>query len=147
MLEKSSGGVRILSAVAIEMREAIIKLAGSPAWFDRRERWLERAARAAKISYRSAKSLFYCEAENPGSETVEKVRAALAEREAARRTEEAAARDEYQQLVARISRLESRLDQEDADFHRPQIDALRGSLRMARGEDRTVDQGLKHLPD
>lgn len=74
--EKFSNGVRAVSALAVEMREAIIELAGNRALFDTRERWLERAARAAGISRRMAKTFFYTEKCNPSSEVVESVRAA-----------------------------------------------------------------------
>lgn len=93
-----------MSALCNEMRQSIIELAGERDVFDSRERWLARAARAAGISPRMAKAFFYRECGNPSAEVVEKVRAAKN-----RKTDHAvsaAARGEYEQLVARIERLE-----------------------------------------
>ncbi len=124
--EKFSGGVRIVSEVAIEMRKAVVDLAGPRAVFDSRARWLERAARAAGISPRMAKALFYCEIADPKNSVVEKIRAARARK----KKDEAllhAGQDELQQIRDRLSRLESSLRVADADFHSDQIDALRRS--------------------
>ncbi|MFA7308106.1 MAG: hypothetical protein WC026_15700 [Hyphomicrobium sp.] len=135
MKSEKFSGVRIVSEVAIEMRKAIIELAGSRAVFDSRMRWLERAAEKAGVSYRTAKALFYCEAANPHISAVEKVRAARARKkkdDALHTT----ANETYADLIARITRLEDALRVADEDFHSDQIDALR---RMDSDPDRALD--------
>jgi hypothetical protein len=132
--EKTSTGVRTVSQVALEMRSAIISLAGERAVYDSRDRWLERAARAAGISRRAAKTLFYAESNNPGSEVVEKVRAALTRKKDAEDDGLAKlARDEYREFVARIERIERALGISDQDMHSDQITAFRRSLGADRG--------------
>lgn len=134
-MEKISGGVKVVSEVAIEMRKAIIELAGNRDVFDSRMRWLERAADRAGISYRTAKSFFYCEAANPSNSAVEMVRAARARKQADDALHNAAT-ETYADLRVRIERLETALRVADADFHRDQIDALR---RMAGDPDSPLD--------
>ena len=112
MSEKFSNGIGAMSALAAEMRGAIIELAGNPAVFDTRDRWLEKAARAAGISRRMAKSFFYSERTNPSAEVVESVRAAL--RNLRTKNEDYLdvaneARLEYREMLARIERLETAL--------------------------------------
>lgn len=52
------------------LRESIVRLAGQRSWSDSRDRWLKRAARAASITPRQAKSLFYMESDNPSGVVV-----------------------------------------------------------------------------
>lgn len=109
-MEKSSvPGVRVLTALAAEMRDAIIEIAGAPAWFENRKSWLARAARAAGIPHRTAKAIFYREVEDPRASVVEKIRNARARLHAAQNKSEAKARDEYRTLCERIASLEARL--------------------------------------
>ena len=140
MREKLSSGVRTVTDIAIEMRSAIIELAGSREVFDSRQLWLDRAARAAGISSRMARRLFYCETNNPSSEVVESVRRARGNlRTKAKEQADVAgeARAEYRQMLARIERLENALRLSDEDFNGPQIDALR---RLARSPDSSMDR-------
>lgn len=51
-----------------------------------------------------------------------------------------AARNELSELRTRLTRLESLLAQSDPDFHRPQIDQVRGQLRQMGGTGRPVDR-------
>lgn len=67
-----------MTALASEMSEAIIALAGPRTAYDTRESMIGRAARRAEISYRQAKSFFYREAANPAARAVDQVRNALA---------------------------------------------------------------------
>jgi len=119
MAEKFSGGVRVVSEVAMEMRRAIIGLAGNREVFDSRERWLDRAARAAGITRRMAKSFFYCECADPKASIVDRVREAIEKNKAEDAEAVTAARIEYQELLERVARLEAALVVQDADFHRP----------------------------
>lgn len=138
MAEKPSGGhgVRVVSQVAIEMRNAIVELAGNRAVFDSRSRWLARAASKAGISARMAKALFYCEVADPKSSVVEQIRAARARKQQDDALHNAAT-ETYADLKARIQRLESALRISDADLHSDQIDAL---SRVDGGPDRPLDR-------
>jgi hypothetical protein len=135
MSSEKFSGVRTVSQVAIEMRSAIIELAGERAVFDSRARWLERAARKAGISPRMAKALFYCEVSDPKSSVVEQIRAAQAK---TRKDAELlhTAGQTLADFNARLQRLEEALRVADADFHSDQIDALR---RVARDPDSAMD--------
>ena len=135
MAEKFSG-VRIVSEVAIEMRKAIIELAGSRDVFDSRQRWLERAADKAGISCRAAKSFFYCETANPNSSSVDKVRAARARKKKDESIVDAA-RATLAEMLARIQRLETAFRMADPDVFEPDVDALRD---MASNLDIPVDR-------
>jgi len=127
-LDKSSG-VRVVSELAAEMRQAIVVLAGERSWSETRPRWLERAARRAGISYRTARALFYCEPHEPRASVVERVRQAA---EQATRKVEAAKHDpEIADLVARIARAEERLGQIDPEFFLPHVEGLRAATRPA----------------
>jgi hypothetical protein len=122
MLDKASGRKMNIS---IEMREAIVFLAGPRGWHENRKGWLCKAARVAGISYRQAKSLFYGEARNPNSHVVERVREAARCRQKEILRE---ARHAYSELTQSIQRAESALRVSDEDFHSPQIAALREIL-------------------
>jgi hypothetical protein len=117
MSEYPSNGGKAVSLV-VEMREAIIELAGNRALYDTRDLWLERAARVAGISKRMAKTFFYNEPCNPSAEVVDAVRAARDNLRAKTRDNANvanAARVEYRQLLARIERIESAIRVQDAD--------------------------------
>ena len=138
MSEKRSNGGKAVS-IAVEMRQAIIELAGNRDLFDTRDRWLERAARAAGISRRMAKTFFYNEPCNPSAEVVESVRRARANLRAKTRENENAAhaaRTEYRALLARIERIESALRVSGAD-ETGGMGASRGGSH--RGGNRLVD--------
>jgi hypothetical protein len=60
-------------------------------------------------------------------------------RRTAHQKAEHAARDEYRELLDRIARIEVRLAAQDADFHSPQIDALKSSVCGLGGKDRALD--------
>lgn len=136
MAEKFSKGVRRVTTTAIEMRKAIIEIAGPRKLFDSRELWLDRAARAAGISKRTAKAIFYCECADPRASVVEKIREAQKRRARDDAEAIAAGKREYTELLDRIARLEAALAIHDPDFHEHSIDALRG---MARAEDQPLD--------
>jgi hypothetical protein len=132
MSEKSSTREEIVSAVAVELQEAIVALAGPRGTYDNRESMLARAARRAGISYRQAKTLFYCECNDPKSSLTDKVRAAKAKQI------EDEARHEYQTLLSRSATLQVALGISDEDFHRDQVDAHRrmaGEIYRALGRE------------
>lgn len=120
-------GVRVLSELANEMRDGIVALAGERNWKETRARWLERAARAAGISYRTARAIFYGEIRDPRGSVVERVRCALGEK-----AREAKPRDEFDLFKERLSALEARLLAVDAEMHASDLAALRDLLRDLR---------------
>lgn len=120
-------GVRVLSELANEMRDGIVALAGERNWKETRARWLERAARAAGISYRTARAIFYGEIRDPRGSVVERVRCALGEK-----AREAKPRDEFDLFKERLSALEARLLSIDPEFYREGINALRNATREIR---------------
>lgn len=124
IMEKSSGKTEM--DISIEMHSAISKLAGHRDWRDTRGRWLEKAARAAGISYRQAKSLFYGETKDPKWSVVEKVRAA---RDRMLETQEAGARDDRDIILARLERLEA-LVSSGKDIGCEDVDALRKDITL-----------------
>ncbi len=67
-----------MTALVDEMHSAIVALAGPRSSYDSRESMISRAAKAADISYRQAKSFFYRESANPSARVVARVRNALA---------------------------------------------------------------------
>ena len=137
MAEKFSEKGAVVTTVAFEMKSSIARLAGPRAVHDTRESWLRRGARAAGISYRQAKSLFYGESADPRSSTVEAVRVALAQR----RHKEAAAREEFRAAIQLIEDFERGLAAFDADLAREVADQALGGLREARRMDRSVGLG------
>lgn len=136
---KSSGGVRVVNELAIEMRQAIVTLAGERSWTETRQRWLERAARRAGITYRSARALFYCEPHQPRAAVVDQVRAAVSQQ----KREEAISREELAEMRTRIALAEARFDRMDAEFFHPTIEAFRQATSplgaQANGSDRRSD--------
>lgn len=123
MLDKSSRE-QVVSELALEMRDAITTLAGQRGWSETRERWLDRAARSAGITYRQARSLFYCEG-NPRATLIEQVRAAVRRRQKEQLKE---AREAYAALIGTIQRAQEALLIRDEDFHSVEIDGLREIL-------------------
>lgn len=139
MANKSSG-VRVVSQLAIDMRNAIIELAGDRAVFDSRERWIARAARVAGVSYRTARAFFYAEHDEPRSSSVEKVRMALARKRKEQTDAEAVSRNEYREIMDRISILEARLNATDPEFYGEETSRLREMARGAGGVRGAVDR-------
>lgn len=133
IMEKSSGKAEM--DISIEMHSAISKLAGHRDWHDTRGRWLEKAAKTAGISYRQAKSLFYGETKDPKWSVVEKVRAA---RHRMLETQEARARDDRDNIVARLERLET-LVSSGENICSKDIDALRKDIALCGGDAGSVD--------
>lgn len=125
-----------MTQIAIEMRQAIIALAGERGWCETRQRWLEKAARASGISYRTAKALFYAEMPDPKASIVIAVRQAV-EKKSASEGEHAA--NEFALLEARMRSLENRLASIDPDFHREAIDALGAATNGLGGKNSSLD--------
>jgi hypothetical protein len=127
-MSDNRSGVTVLTQIAAEMREGIATLAGDRAWAETRQRWIERAARAAGISYRAAKAMFYGEDHDPSSATVERVRRAVAQRKI---TEEAN-RGDTNDILSRLAFLERRLASIDPDFHCSDLEAIGAASHSAR---------------
>jgi len=83
---------------------------------------IERAARLTRFHYWRAYEIWYGRAKI----TIEE-RDAIAAAAKAKREKET--RDEFQELKVRLARLESRLVQTDAEFHRENISGLQQSVR------------------
>lgn len=128
MLDKCSE-VKIVSDLALEMRQSVFEIAGERGWQENRKSWLAKAARKIGITPRQTRSLFYMEG-GLKAEIVDRVRAARRQRL------EIEAKNELAEITARIARLETILRISDQDFHGPEIDALR---EMAGRTNRTVD--------
>lgn len=96
---------------------------------DTRESWLARAARKAGLSYRQCKSLFYGQTKDPRHSVASKLLSAADKA----RIEEARRNVANAEAICRehIARLESN----NPDFHREQINALRTSLHLIGARD------------
>jgi len=118
MVEKSS---------KMSTREAMIALAGSPPAYGEMPRWLTRIAKSAGISFRTARSLWLGEIDDPNhlAALAVKRQAQIAE---AKRDAEVVANffSSHAQALANI----------DPDFHREQIDAFFAAARALSNRDR-----------
>ena len=140
MSDKEFGsGVRVVTATCIEMRNAIIKLAGPREWHDNRKSWLSKAAVTAGVSYRTAKAFFYAEGHEPRSSAVDRVRAAVRRMEREETLKEQAARDDYQALLGRVAQLEAALLATDSEFFRDAIEALRAATHQSGSQASDMD--------
>lgn len=109
-------------SIVVEMQTSIFKLAGERRPSDTRESMIARAARAAGISYRQAKSFFYAESQNPRGEAIDLVRAAVAQKNL---KIEQQASDELTELKRRIARLEMLIASAAAHLDRSSDSAVR----------------------
>ena len=126
---------RIPLSTREEMKQAIVALAGPRDWFGNRQSWIAKSARAAGISYRSAKALFYEETQCPNRTVVGMVRAAVAKMSMGN---EASANDEYAALRERVERLEAALCL--ANVRSEDFDGGRSPLHDGSGSHRANDQ-------
>lgn len=118
MVEKSS---------KMSTRDAMISLAGSPPAYGEMPRWLTKVAKSAGISFRTARSLWLGEIDDPEHLAAKAVRQ-QAQIEEARRDAE---------VVANFfSRRAQALSNIDEDFHREQIDVFLAAARIVGGRDR-----------
>jgi ribosomal protein S15P/S13E len=146
MSEKQDGraenfsGVKTVSQIAIEMRAAIIELAGPRDWHATRESWLRGAAAKAGIGARQAKALFYAESPDPKSSTVERVRAAVLAKRREDHQQSVENRREMEKMVSRIEALEAALHRIDPEFYRETTTALREAIHPRGGSGRAVDR-------
>lgn len=111
-----------MSNLAVEMRRAIAAIAGPRGFGETRERWLERAARRAQISYRQARSLFYLETRDPRGSVVEAVR----------RAHEKAVRSEATGLANKLEVMARGMHAADQEFFDADIAALCRAARALR---------------
>ena len=116
-----------MSEKSSEMRETIEIVAGPRGFNDTRESRLARAARRAKVSYRTARALWYGEITDP-------------EHKAARRMTETARRYgaiEAKELAGKFEIIAAALRITDSDFYSADIAALVNAARLLGGQDRT----------
>lgn len=111
------------------MRELVLAAVGPKRDFETRERWIERAARKAGITYRAAKAVFYREITDPEHRAIRRLA------EAARlRQKERAARADAADSFGRLVALRSSLASIDPEFHREAIAKLDEAIRHMGGE-------------
>jgi hypothetical protein len=125
-LSKKEGSKPVASAV-MEMTR-LVRAAASPAVpGEKVPHAIARAAHRLGISRGRATSYWYGKARVIPEEDLERARDA-----AVRRAKDAELlRDDYQRALAILARLEAGLASLDADFHQPQIDAVRDIRRSA----------------
>jgi hypothetical protein len=111
--------VASMTAVA-EAQTLIHRVVGPRGSDDSVKAMIAKAARRVGITYERAKAIWYREARVIRAEEMDRLRTLAAES-----PDEEAARNEFAELTARINRLECLLGTTDADFHGPQIAALR----------------------
>lgn len=110
------------------MRDLVLSVGGELRGSENRTAWLARIARSIGESHRTLQAAWWGEL-RPGHRVEWKLRAAV-------KTEaEKAGANELAELRNRLARLERALLQTDADFHQPQIDPMRDSVREASGSD------------
>jgi hypothetical protein len=120
------------------MHRAIVRLAGEHrGWNDTREAWLSRAAKAAGITPRQAKALYYRETQSPAGDVVWKVSCALSHLDA---TEKENA--DYSDLERRINVIEQCLTDLGSHDGSKVFAHLCSLLRAACGADGSA--GLNH---
>lgn len=122
MAEKPSEG---------SMRDVVAAVAGPRGWGETRESWLARAARAADVTYRQAKALFYGEITDPEHRAVRRMKAA-AERQGRR---------EAAELAAKFDSIARSMNAADQDFYSADVAALLSAARVLRGLDRSRTDG------
>jgi hypothetical protein len=108
------------------MRKEIAIIAGPRDWGETHGSWLNRVPKKVKtVSYRTVKSLWYGEIDDPEHWAARDIRRAvdliLAQREAAN-------------LASQLETIVRGLDVSDPDFHQPSTAALIGALRTLRGQ-------------
>lgn len=130
--------VRIVSQISAEMRQSIISLAGVRGWGETRQRWIEKAARKAGISYRTTKSLFYSEMPDPKASIVARVRQAAEKKLTSR---EGQAQNEFARLESRLRHIEKHLAAIDPDFDRNVVVENGREIHGLGCEDSPVDCG------
>lgn len=102
---------------------------------------IQRAAKAAGLSYWRAFDIWYGKARRIEADEAQRIADAL------QKKSEGEARNEFYDLRSRLLRLESILVSTDPDFHRQDIDLARAHLRQvggtSRGAHRSVASRLK----
>lgn len=102
-------------------REAMITLAGRPPMHGELPRWLEHVARKVGITFRTARSLWLGEINDPEHWAAAKVR---------REAEVAEARKELAALANKFTSIAGGMRVQDEDFYSPQIDRLERLVRI-----------------
>jgi hypothetical protein len=95
--------------------------------------YLARVARKVGIKVRMVREVYYGEVDHPDHWAIKLLE------HASREKDEGRARDELSELRDRISMVEARLDQNDAEFHRPDIGGMRAATGAASRNSGPVD--------
>lgn len=111
------------------MRKEIAIIAGPRDWGETQGSWLRRVpAKVKTVSYRTVKSLWYGEIDDPDHWAARDIRRAVEIIQAQR---EAAA------LATQLETIINGLNVTDEAFHQPSVTALVSALRNLRGKDRS----------
>ena len=112
--------------LAFDWPRLIEDIAGPMRANETRERWLDRAARKSRLSYRQIKSLYYGQSKDPRTSTAVRVLDAAEK-----------ARKEAAELATQFEVLAGSLNaQENSDRHSSDVLALINAARALRGMDR-----------
>ena len=114
------------STLELDWKHLIGEIAGPMKSNETRERWLDRAARKSRLSYRQIKSLYYGQCEDPRTSVTFRVLTAAEK-----------SRKEAGQLASQFEALAGSLHaQENSDRHSSDVLALINAARALRGLDR-----------
>lgn len=115
----NSDGGKLIRDLANDLRELAAPITRS----EKISVAIERAARLSGLEPWRAFNIWYGKAKRVEEAERQAVKVALAKKQ------REAARNEFHELKTRLAILESRLNQIDPDFHRPEIDAAREQMR------------------
>lgn len=107
---------------SVNWRDEIAAIAGPFGYQESRESWLGKAADKTKVTFRTIKSLFYGQHENPSYETATKIKKAADD-----------ARREALALAEQYAQMAGALYAKDQDFYLDDIHALVDAARALRG--------------
>ena len=120
MENESAMSARVLVATAAGLQEEC----------SNRKSWLAQAARNTRLSFRSIKSVWYGEIDDPNHPTIRILKYTAAQRAKEKAAERAEVIENFRRLLA----MRDALVAKDAEFNQPQIDALEYSLGLMVGD-------------
>lgn len=124
-----------VTSVSLDWKASIVELAGGRRDSDTKESMIARAARAAGISYRTAKSLYYGETEDPKTSVAQKINETLQRRTEAKGSvlsAEEKEREDFREIREQILQLAIRVAQMDQGVASPEFAAAISALARTR---------------
>lgn len=106
-----------------DLRELVATVAGPRQWSDTRESWLARAGRAAGLSFRQVKAIWYGEILDPEHRAIRRLTAAAG----------AKGREEAGELAGKFETIARGLNAVGADQYSADVAALINAARALRG--------------